>query len=79
MDPSYADAWCDLGVTLSAAGRHLEAQRALRGALALDSAHVEAHFNLGNLYRRTANFQEALGCYDAVRLTLHSPRRYPRL
>ena len=67
MNPTYADAWCDLGATLAAGGRPREARRALGGALALEPAHVEALFNMGNLHRQGARFQEALGCYDAVR------------
>lgn len=72
MNPGYADAWCDLGVTLSAAGRPREARWALAKALALEPAHVEALFNLGNLHRQHAGFQEALRCYDVVRLGVRS-------
>ena len=57
---------CDLGATLSAAGRPAEARQALGRAVALAPEHLEAQYNLGNLHRQAAEFEAALGCYDAV-------------
>ena len=57
---------CDLGATLSAAGRPAEARGALGRAAAAAPGHLEAQYNLGNLHRQAAEFEAALGCYDAV-------------
>jgi len=67
LEPDYADAWCDLGATLLAAGRPEEAWRMFDRALELDSGHIEALYNMGNLCRQSADFAGALKCYDAVR------------
>ena len=58
---------CDLGATLSAAGRAADARQALCRAVALAPDHLEAHYNLGKLHRQAAEFESALRCYDAVR------------
>ena len=71
LRPAYADAWCDLGATLSAAGRPQEALAALSRAGALAPGHLEALYIKGNVHRQMADFTHALHCYDAVqRLTL---------
>ncbi len=57
---------CDLGATLSAAVRPAEAREALGRAVAVAPDHLEAQYNLGNLHRQAAEFEAALGCYDAV-------------
>ena len=57
---------CDLGATLSAAGQPAEARKALGRAVAAAPEHLEAQYNLGNLHRQAAEFEAALGCYDAV-------------
>ena len=58
---------CDLGATLSAAGRAPEARQALARAVDLAPDHLEAQYNLGNLHRQAAEYEAALRCYDAVR------------
>ncbi len=72
---------CDLGATLSAAGRAAEARQALGRAVDLEPDHLEAQYNLGNMHRQAAEFGAALRCYDAVRaaataLALHALALY---
>jgi predicted O-linked N-acetylglucosamine transferase (SPINDLY family) len=68
-DPSYAPAWCNLGVLQVKAGRPADAEQSYLQALAAVPGQPDAHFNLGNLYRRLGRFHDAgvqyLACLKA--------------
>jgi len=66
ITPDFADAWVDLGCSLMAVGEREEGIQCLEKALALDSDHVEAHFNIGNVMRDSRKPKEALKHYNIV-------------
>jgi tetratricopeptide (TPR) repeat protein len=59
-----ADAYCNLGVLESGAGRTTRAFDCFTKALAHDPRHLEAHYNLGNLYFEEDNFRLARLHYE---------------
>jgi tetratricopeptide (TPR) repeat protein len=64
--PNYADAYVNLGTTLSGLGRLDEARHSLEAALALNPQHAEAHNTLGNLDFSQRNFRQAAEHYEAA-------------
>ena len=55
-----------LGAALAALQRISEAEASYRAAVAVDSTHVDAWYNLGNLYRRLGDEPGALEAYGRV-------------
>lgn len=71
LDPSYADAHCDLGCCLCALGDASGAAAAFSAALRASEGddagpHREALFNLANLRRQTGDFTAAVCGYNRV-------------
>ena len=52
-NPSYADAWAELGLLQTRAGQFAEAEASLQKALSLDAENYQATVNLTALYTRT--------------------------
>jgi tetratricopeptide (TPR) repeat protein len=52
-NPSYADAWAELGLLQTRAGQFAEAEASLHKALSLDAENYQATVNLTALYTRT--------------------------
>ena len=61
-----ADAYCNLGVIESKVGRAAKAFNCFTKSLEYDSRHIEAHFNLGNLYFDEDNLRLARMHYELV-------------
>ena len=57
IDSTDADVYTDLGACLHAAGDWHNALQVLQRAIALDSNHVIAHFNLGVVYSSLNDFE----------------------
>jgi len=69
IDPGYAEAHYNLGVTLGRLGRGAEAVAHYQRAIALRPDMPEAHNDLGNALLEQGRWDEALGQYrEAVRL-----------
>ncbi|CAL8471190.1 g10732 [Coccomyxa elongata] len=66
IQPSYSDALCDLGCVLCALRRPDEAKEAFKNAICAHEHHIEAHFNLGNVYRQCGQLEAAEHCYSMV-------------
>jgi tetratricopeptide (TPR) repeat protein len=86
LDDSDPGVLVDLGVCLHAVGNSDEAIQMIERAIALDSTHMIAHFNLGVIYRDLNNpdrgklyWDELIRLYpetplaDTVRKYLNSP------
>ncbi len=50
---TYPDAWAELGLLQTRAGKYEDAERSLQKALALDPENYQATVNLTTLYSRT--------------------------
>ena len=59
-----SDAYCNLGIIESKAGRTAKAFDCFTKALEYDSRHFEAHYNLGNLYFEADNLRLAKMHYE---------------
>lgn len=59
-----SDAYCNLGIIESKAGRMSKAFDCFTKALEYDSRHFEAHYNLGNLYFEADNLKLAKMHYE---------------
>jgi protein O-GlcNAc transferase len=69
LEPGFAEAHNNLGVTLVTLGEDALAIRELQAAIAARSEYAEAHNNLGVLRERLGQFDAALQSYEtAVRL-----------
>ena len=66
LDPSFADAHCNLGAVLYNAGKAKPARRCFERCLEIDRNHVEAHFNLANLLEEIQCDEMALSHYRAA-------------
>jgi len=66
MDPSFADAHCNLGAVLYNRGRRPVARKCFERCIELVPEHLEAHFNLGNLLEEEGHEAEALEHYLAA-------------
>ncbi len=63
---SIADAYCNLGILESKAGRTTKAFDCFTQALKNDPRHFESHFNLGNLYFEVGDYRLARTHYQLV-------------
>src|ERR1700690_1249108 len=63
-DDHVSDAYCNLGIIESKAGRTAKAFDCFTKALKYDSRHFEAHYNLGNLYFEGDNLRLAKMHYE---------------
>lgn len=63
LDPTFADAHCNLGAVLYNAGKPGPARRCFERCLEIDSRHVEAHFNLANLLEEEGCDEMAMSHY----------------
>lgn len=61
---SIADAYCNLGILESKAGRTTKAFDCFTQALKNDPRHFESHFNLGNLYFEVGDYRLARTHYQ---------------
>ncbi|EIE19554.1 hypothetical protein COCSUDRAFT_67698 [Coccomyxa subellipsoidea C-169] len=67
INPDYSDTNSDLGCVLCALQRPEEAKVAFKRAIASQPEHsIEAHFNLGNVFRQCGEFEAAERCYQNV-------------
>lgn len=67
LDPGFAGAPYNLGLTLQDLGRNEEAVAAYRRALALDPQLAQAHNNLGNLLTRLGELDAAIAHLETAR------------
>jgi tetratricopeptide (TPR) repeat protein len=73
-DDCPADAYCNLGIIESRAGRMAKAFDCFTKSLAHDPRHFESHYNLGNLYFEEDNLRLARMHYElAVEINPTSP------
>ncbi len=63
LDPQYAEAWMNLGVTAMRAGKPAIAAEGFRQAAVLLPKDSEAHFNLGVALEKTGKPEEAAAAY----------------
>lgn len=63
LDPSFADAHCNLGTIFYNRGDRTRARRHYEDALAAAPGHLEAHFNLANLLEEEGRREAALRHY----------------
>lgn len=59
-----ADAWCNLGVLRSLAGRADDAFDCFTRSLAEDPRHAESHYNIGNVYFEMGDLRLARAHYE---------------
>jgi tetratricopeptide (TPR) repeat protein len=74
IDPNYADAWYNKGVTLYRLGKHNdEAIQCYDKAIEIDPNYADAWYNKGvTLYRLGKHNDEAIQCYDkAIEIDPH--------
>lgn len=72
-----ADAYCNLGIIESGAGRTTKAFDCFTKALEHDPRHFEAHYNLGNLYFEADNLRLARMHYElAAEISRESPNLF---
>jgi DNA-binding transcriptional MerR regulator len=74
LDPTFADAHCNLGSLLFNRGRRDDARRQFERAVALVPRHVEGHLNLGTLCEEDGADEQALRHY---RVALESDPTFP--
>jgi len=74
LDPTFADAHCNLGSLLFNRGRRDDARRHFEQAVELAPRHVEGHLNLGTLCEEDGAEERALWHY---RQALESDPRFP--
>jgi Flp pilus assembly protein TadD len=80
LDPSYADALCNWGSSLSHLDRLDEAEAKLRSAIAADPNFAHAHHNLAVVLKETGRIDEAVRqARRAIRLAPQNPSYYENL
>ncbi|MBI4766137.1 MAG: tetratricopeptide repeat protein [Deltaproteobacteria bacterium] len=76
-DDCMADAYCNLGIIESKAGRMAKAFDCFTKSLEQDPRHFESHYNLGNLYFEEDNLRLARMHYElAAEINPASPNLY---
>lgn len=73
LNPSYADAHINLGVTLQEQGKLDAAIAAYRHALSINPAYAEAHNNMGNALKDQGHLDQAIAAYQQA---LHLKHAY---
>jgi protein O-GlcNAc transferase len=63
-DPNHHDAWHLLGLIASEVGDHQKGVECIQRALTLRPDWAEAHFNLGNNWKRQEKLDLAIACYQ---------------
>ncbi len=63
-DPNHHDAWHLLGLIASQVGDHQNGVECIQRALTLRPDWTEAHFNLGNNWKRQGKLDLAIACYQ---------------
>ncbi len=80
LDPSYAEAFYQAGVTLARLDRNKDAVVELKQATALRANYFDALFALGSAYFEMGSYPEAIAAYEqAVRLRNDSIEAYENL
>jgi tetratricopeptide (TPR) repeat protein len=64
INPDYAEAYDNLGISLWQLDRNEEAERCLKRAISLKPEMATTHFNLGCFLHQQGRRDEALGCFD---------------
>ena len=67
LEPSFTEAYNNLGNSLAATRRFDEAARAYRKAIELDPSNATAHYNLGNLHREMKDYDKARDAFHKAR------------
>jgi uncharacterized protein YjbJ (UPF0337 family) len=67
LEPSFTEAYNNLGNSLVALMRFDEAGEVYRKAITLDPSNATAYFNLGNLHRQMKNYTEARDAFHKAR------------
>jgi tetratricopeptide (TPR) repeat protein len=82
MDPSFADAWNNLGITLAELGHKDDALDAFHRALEENPKHGSAHYNLADLLDEigrnkaaAAHWRAYLGCETTGAWARHTRHR----
>ena len=69
LNPSYAGAYSNMGVTLQEQGKLAEAMTAYHRALEINPAYAEAHNNMGVVLQDQGKLAEAIASYaEAIRI-----------
>src|SRR6266571_721923 len=63
-NPSYAEAWFEVGVCNGELGRHQEEIAAYQQAIHLKPDYAEAHYNLGGVYGKLGHYREAAAAFQ---------------
>lgn len=66
IDPTFADAHCNLGAVLYNQGQRSAARRCFERCIELEARHVEGHYNLGNLLEEDGADKPALHHYQSA-------------
>ena len=64
LDPKYAHAWYNKGISLNSLGRYEDALTCYDEAIKLDPKYAIAWNNKGNSLNSLGRYEEALTCYD---------------
>ena len=64
LNPTYADGFSNLGVTLQELGKLDEAIASCKKALSLKPDYAEAHYNMGNALQEQGELDEAIASYN---------------
>ncbi len=66
IDPTYADAHCNLGSAFLRQDQVKDAVLAYKEAIDIDPQFAQAYFNLGILFSNTGNIDEAIACLESA-------------
>lgn len=73
---SVADSYCNLGIIYAKRGQTIKAIDCFTKALSVDPRHIEAHYNLANMYYDQGNYQLALTHYEVA---MHMDEFFPEI
>lgn len=66
IDPTYADAHCNLGSAFLRQDQVKDAVLAYKEAIDIDPQFAQAYFNLGIVFSNTGNIDEAIACLESA-------------
>ena len=66
IDPSFADAWCNLGTVLYNQERRARARDCFERTLELEAYHLEGHLNMAALLEEDGQSEAALAHYESA-------------